>query len=91
MNFSEMSLHFGAVGALTPPGRLGLIGVTISGGFGDPLWPQNAKSRPFLVKYNDFHICMIMFESPHIPPKGVAFSRFGAKVAPQTLPKSLLL
>ena len=32
MNFSEMSLHFGAVGALAPPGRLGLIGVTTSVG-----------------------------------------------------------
>ena len=56
MNFSEMSLHFGAVGAPAPPGRLGLIGVTISGGFGEPLWHQNAKKSPPLVKYVDFHI-----------------------------------
>ena len=56
MKFSEILLHFGKVGAPAPPGRLGLIGVTISGGFGEPLWPQNAESSPFLVKHRDFHI-----------------------------------
>ena len=56
MKFSETLLHFGKVGAPAPPGRLGLIGVTISGGFGEPLWHQNAKSCSFLGKYRDFHI-----------------------------------
>ena len=51
MKFSEILLHFGKVDAPAPPGRLGLIGVPISGGVGEPLWPQNAKSCPILVKW----------------------------------------
>ncbi len=56
MESSETLLHFGKVVAPAPPGRLGLIGVTISGGFGGPLWHHNAKSYLFLVNYRDFHI-----------------------------------
>ena len=66
MEFSEMLLHFGEVGAPAPLGRLGLIGVTISGGFGEPPWPQNAKSSPFLVKYRDFHIFSWKWVKIHI-------------------------